>query len=372
MWATAKLLADKCYKRNRESGRLIGSAFVARDMMKIVDALGEDGLLRYWGGSYGTLLGQTAAVMFPERIDRMVLDGNVNPHEYYQSYDEEQWSDSDKTFNAVFQSCVADPSVCRLAQRYPNRTAAQLEETIYTLIDELNDRPIPFNGTLIDYGFVKTGVTIALYSSLLRPILDVGFDALIARDLHSFTQAWEELVAAYTSAGASPDAVIGIQCGDKIVRVETLDAFLPIAERQFGISRILGDGQTAMGMVCAQWRLPAKGQYTGDFRSKTRHPILFIGNTADPITPLASAQNASAGFEGSVVLQANGYGVGFSPPRPSRLRTRESELTRIAFIGRDVGLCEPGSRGLLCQRDAARGWDFVRAGPAPFAWICFW
>ncbi|KAK1566209.1 uncharacterized protein LY79DRAFT_584920 [Colletotrichum navitas] len=148
LWATAKLFADKCYERNKEIGGLVGSAFVARDLMKIVDALGKDGLLRYWGGSDGMLLGQTAAAMFPGRIDRMVLDGDLNPHEYYRGHDYEQWTDSDKTFSAVFQSCVANPSVCPLAQRHPNQTAAQLEDTIYTLIDDLNDRPIPFNSLL--------------------------------------------------------------------------------------------------------------------------------------------------------------------------------------------------------------------------------
>ncbi|EFQ33110.1 proteinase [Colletotrichum graminicola M1.001] len=238
LWATAKLFADKCYKRNEEIGGLVGSAFEGHD---------ED------RGLYGTLLGQTAAAMFPGRIDRMVLDGNLNPHEYYRGYDYEQWTDSDKTFSA-------------------------------TLIDDLNDRPIPFNGTLIGYGYVKTG----------------------------FTQNWNKLAATYASIGATPDAQMSIRCGDKIVRMETLDAFLPIVERQFRTSRVFGDIQTATDMVCAQWRFPAKGQYTGDFRSKTRHPILFIENTA--FTPLASAQNASAGFEGSIVLQTNGYGVGSSGP----------------------------------------------------------
>ncbi|KAJ0163248.1 putative hydrolase [Colletotrichum tanaceti] len=308
LWASAKLYVDKCYERNKEVGGLVGTAFVARDMMQIVDALGEDGLLRYWGGSYGTLLGQTAAAMFPERIDKMVLDGNLNPHEYYHGHDDEQWTDSDKAFSAVFQSCVANPSTCRLAQRYQNQTATQLEEAIYTLIDDLNDRPVPFNGTLIDYGFVKTGVMTALYSPDLWVLLDVGFDALISRDLARFSQIWAVLAATYDSIGAAVDAQLGIRCGDKIVRVGSLDGFLPIMERQFGISRIFGDVQTAAEMVCAQWRLPAKEQYAGDFRVKTRRPVLFIGNTADPLTPLASARNASAGFEGSVVLQTNGYG----------------------------------------------------------------
>jgi pimeloyl-ACP methyl ester carboxylesterase len=35
------------------------------------------------GISYGTTLGATVASMFPDRIDKMVLDGVQNPHEYY-------------------------------------------------------------------------------------------------------------------------------------------------------------------------------------------------------------------------------------------------------------------------------------------------
>lgn len=48
-WARGKMLADTCLRTQNKTGSLITSAFVARDMMQIVDALQEDGLLRYWG-----------------------------------------------------------------------------------------------------------------------------------------------------------------------------------------------------------------------------------------------------------------------------------------------------------------------------------
>jgi len=41
--------ANQCFYNAGTTGALISTAFVARDMMQIVDALGEDGLLRYWG-----------------------------------------------------------------------------------------------------------------------------------------------------------------------------------------------------------------------------------------------------------------------------------------------------------------------------------
>lgn len=87
-WANMKAWNSGCALKNKDNvnGTLIGTAFVVRDMMKIVDALGEDGKLRLWGLSYGTVLGMTAASMFPERIDRLVLDGVVNIHNYYGKY----------------------------------------------------------------------------------------------------------------------------------------------------------------------------------------------------------------------------------------------------------------------------------------------
>lgn len=48
-WAWASNFADTCSENASDEGSLISTAFVARDMMQIVDALDEDGLLRYWG-----------------------------------------------------------------------------------------------------------------------------------------------------------------------------------------------------------------------------------------------------------------------------------------------------------------------------------
>ena len=67
----------------QDRGELIGTGFVARDMMQIVDALNEDGLLSHCGLSYGTALGATVAAMFPHGMDKGVLDGILNPRNYY-------------------------------------------------------------------------------------------------------------------------------------------------------------------------------------------------------------------------------------------------------------------------------------------------
>jgi pimeloyl-ACP methyl ester carboxylesterase len=37
------------------------------------------------GGSYGTTLGVVVAALFPDRMDKLVLDGVLNSHEYFHA-----------------------------------------------------------------------------------------------------------------------------------------------------------------------------------------------------------------------------------------------------------------------------------------------
>lgn len=49
LWVEGTIVSQVCYDQLREYGDLVGMAYTARDMNEIVDALEEDGMLKYWG-----------------------------------------------------------------------------------------------------------------------------------------------------------------------------------------------------------------------------------------------------------------------------------------------------------------------------------
>ncbi|KAG8627517.1 hypothetical protein KVT40_005000 [Elsinoe batatas] len=118
-----------------------------------------------------------------------------------------------------------------------------------------------------------------------------------------------------TPAAQDVDNFWGISCLDTPWRLDTPEQLLPIAKEQQNLSYFADVFADALSWRCATWRFEAAEYYTGPFVAKTATPILFVGGKRDPITPLAGAFNASAGFEESVVVTNDAYGHSFTADR---------------------------------------------------------
>ncbi|GGV03034.1 peptidase [Actinomadura cremea] len=76
--AESKEYARACAKEFGDLLPNMRTTDAARDVDMIRRALGQE-KIGWYGFSYGTYLGATYASLFPERVRRMVMDGNVNP-----------------------------------------------------------------------------------------------------------------------------------------------------------------------------------------------------------------------------------------------------------------------------------------------------
>ena len=278
--------------------------------MSVVDALGEDGLLRYYGVSAGTTLGNHLVSMFPDRIDKVILDGVVNPHEYVANREVELFTDVDAILTKFCEACVTTLERCPLGV---NKTAEQLEKDIIAAIDGLLEDPIPIQipgvsgGYLLDYTTVKGAIySTPFYFPFQWSGLALQLQAIMDRNITTLAAVFGGPDSRLLVDSSRTEAQYGIKCAD-LDKYSSLSDWEVIQDARHEQSYWADASDIVVS--CARWRFDAKERYEGNFTVKTRNPIMLIGNTADPVTPIVGARNASAGYEGSVVLQHDSYGV---------------------------------------------------------------
>ncbi|KAH7024596.1 TAP-like protein-domain-containing protein [Microdochium trichocladiopsis] len=328
LWAEAGAWGQACGKNETaaEMGGLVGTAFVARDLMQVVDALGEDGKLRYWGISYGTTLGATVAAMFPDRMDKVILDAVVNSHRYYHNsgVDIDQLDSADEAWRLFLSQCIeAGPEKCAIAALGSN--AIELETALEIVRASYRTNPVAVNGTVVDYTLVSN---LYYFFARMTPALAAATSLLLSIVTRENLEAVVNAYAATMEVFGVYEPHYSIKCGDQFPRYDNLSAAEPDIEYYMQSSPLFGDVAVSISAVCARWPFAAKERYEGDFRVKTASPVLLLQNTWDAATSLDSAFNMSAGFEGSVVVEQEGFGHGtFAQPSKCSM-----EWTRAYFV----------------------------------------
>jgi hypothetical protein len=225
--------------------------------------------------------------------------------------DYEEWIDSDRVFSEIFRSCAkAGSPNCPMAAA--NVTGEELEEVAWGLAEKLKDDPIPVKGyPPLQYGILRAMFTSAVYGPAGWPQLATLLSLMYTNqtDTDLFVKTYEVSLGGLIAALDTYTPLFGIHGADKTVRLESLDEYLPVQERLNKISKVMDGATTSVNMACGLWKSDAAGPYTGDFQTKTKHPVLISSNKYDGHTPLRSAKNVSSGFEGSGLLVVNGFGV---------------------------------------------------------------
>ncbi|OAA38689.1 Peptidase S33 tripeptidyl aminopeptidase-lik [Beauveria brongniartii RCEF 3172] len=427
---------NRCEDFNGDLLRYVGTTSVARDMLAVVEKIDEyntkhskrdkkpekgdqmqlrsssgtekakTGLprLQYLGFSYGTVLGNYFASMFPDRIGRVLLDGVADIDDY-------GWLantvDTDEMADLFFQGCFdAGPDICPL-HRSGDSSGADISQRFWDWVDGLDQAPSFVTKkdqavVVLQSGDLRTLLLGAMYQPLT---LFKEAASLVDAAMRGNTTALYDVVSPIaggsldeacpvggngtaSSADDSPDAQSAILCGDgEDVTGRDTAFWRAYVAKQLAQSSVAGAFWSSIRLACSSWRAQAKWQFRGPFTTpspsdnnasappepgRPAAPVLFLSNRLDPVTPLRSARKVAQMHPGAglLVQDAMGHCV-FSAHPPTDCTRRvvrryfdegvvPAEETTCEAVCKPWSECESAKRsvGALSSKDGRRRRDW--------------
>ncbi len=293
----------KCVASSGDDLGHVTTIEAARDMDVLRSALGEE-TLTYLGASYGTKLGATYAELFPDKVGRLVLDGAVDVSLDAKSMALQQAEGFETALSAYVQNCLDSTDNCFLGDSVEEGLG-----TISDLLDSIEEQPLPAGDRELQVGNAFYGIITPLYnrdywfllSTALTSALDGNGSALM------------DLADAYASrnpdgsyADNSIEANYSINCLDDpssvpFAKVPSLYPEFEQASPTFG--RIFAWGMTGCrGIEVTSSEEPI------DIRGEGAAPILVLGTSRDPATPMVWAEALAAQLDSGVLVERDGDG----------------------------------------------------------------
>ncbi|MCZ4500640.1 MAG: tripeptidyl-peptidase Serine peptidase family [Marmoricola sp.] len=304
--ASDRLVADVgrgCLKRTGELARHMSTKEAARDMDVLRALLGSP-KLDYLGSSYGTFLGATYAEEFPTNVGRFVLDGAIDPALSNTDLALGQARGFETALRAYVADCVAG-GACVLGTSVDAGT-----KRVRAFLDELDAQPLP-TGTSrpLTEGLGMSGVWFPLYLKDFWPYLTAGFQEAFEKRTGSILLQLSDLMNSRGKTSYDDNSIevlYNVNCLDH-------DDSVPPAEIPSYVPRFLKASPTfgrtfAAGLAsCGSWPIRS-GQRTVALHAKGAPPIVVIGTTRDPATPLVWAQGLAAELDSGTLITRDGDG----------------------------------------------------------------
>jgi pimeloyl-ACP methyl ester carboxylesterase len=292
-----------CLADSGALARHVSTVEVAKDLDVLRAALG-DKKLTYFGASYGTSIGATYADLFPRRIARMVLDGAIDPASSSVEVSRVQAHGFEVALRAYVGACV-DRGHCFLGS-----TVDQGTGRIRTFLDSVEATPLKTkSGRAVTIGDAVYGVWYPLYDKSAWPVLDRELQTAFDGDgslLMTVADAYLHRDTRGKYLDNSLEAYYAVSCLDRDDGLPSSQVarYLPRFERAsptFG--RIFAYSIAA----CDVWPIHS-GRSPGPVRATGSPPIMVVGTTRDPATPLVWARALARQLPRGVLVTRDGDG----------------------------------------------------------------
>jgi len=303
-----KSFAAACEKNTGKLLAHVDAVSNAKDMDLIRGVLG-DPKLNYLGYSYGTFLGTVYAELFPANVGKLVLDGAIDPTLGSLDTLTVQMAGFDSAFRAYMTWCLIQ-SDCPFTGTVD--TALAEARSVLDSVD--SQHLVASDGRELDSATLGTAIAENLYSQSYWPQETSLFNALRNGDpTVAFTDAdnYNSRNPDGTYSGNSLEVYMAVNCleGDfardpttALQGIAKIDAAAPILGKYFAY-----DDYAVLRTACTNWPVAPVAMPTA-YDAKGAAPILVIGTTNDPATPLAWAQSLAHQLSSGVLITHTGEG----------------------------------------------------------------
>ncbi|MFJ3175145.1 alpha/beta hydrolase [Streptomyces roseus] len=298
-WEGAREFVRDC---RRASGGLlpyITTDQAVHDMDLYRELLGA-AQVSYYGPSYATFLGAYYATEFPRRVERVVLDSNIDFTGDWQSFLTGQPMSFQRRFEQDFLPWLAAHD----ATYHQGRTPQEAQASYERLRAALHDRPLDVEGTVITPDHLDAAATNALYDADrfgdLASLL--GFLARPEQAPEQTRKAVADRLRHVISADFVAD-FFSVTCGDTpwnrdgrywVERSAEATRAHPLA----------GARELTYASVCANW--PRSEAPRIEVTGEGLPPVLMLNSKNDPATYYEAAVRAHRGLAGSRLVTVEG------------------------------------------------------------------
>ena len=279
-----KEFVDGCKAHTGPILGFVDTVSAARDLDVIRAALGSS-KLNYLGFSYGTLLGNTYAALYPKKVGRMVLDGAEDPLQKPEEKSLSQLKGFDVALRSYLANCLSQTE-CQF-----QGSLDQAQQRISQLLRQIEINPLPTkSGRELTIAAATTGLLMALYSDKFWPNLDDAFSEAFAGKGDTFlalADSYNERTPQGDFLTNGLEAFYAISCLDDRADASA-KAMAAQNARAIQTSKVLGRYWQYGALMCSMWPYQA-AKKPASYAAEGSPTILVVGTTKDPATPYSQA-----------------------------------------------------------------------------------